>query len=134
MGLIGATLLIVALLLFAASYEGFVSFSSVPKTQGRGAGQSGNYAGTVTISSRESTSDVFDLTWNITSGQMQLGVGILVGDVLSVSYYETDASSSIKDIGVVSYRVIDGQHLQGQWSSVQGGTAGVEELTLQPRI
>lgn len=101
---------------------------------GRGAGQSGNYAGTVKISSRESTSNVFDLQWNITTGQMQIGVGILSGDILSVSYYEDDADGNIKDIGVVSYRVVDSSHLQGQWTSVQGGTAGVEQLTLQPQI
>ena len=101
---------------------------------GRGAGQSGNYAGTVRISSRTSTLNVFDVTWNLTSGQIQNGVGILAHDILSVSYYETDEEGNIKDIGVVSYRVIDSSHLQGEWTSAGGGTAGVEQISLQPQI
>lgn len=101
---------------------------------GHGAGQSQNYAGTVKITKRINTTDVYDLVWNITSGQAQLGVGILTNDVLSVSYYETTPDGFFKDVGVVSYKVLNLIQLQGEWTSVQGGTAGFEELTLQPQL
>ena len=101
---------------------------------GHGAGQSANYSGTVKITKRINTNNVYDLVWNITSGQAQLGVGILTNDVLSVSYYETTPDGYFKDIGVVSYKVLNLVALQGEWTSVAGGTAGFEELTLQPQL
>lgn len=101
---------------------------------GRGAGQSGNYAGTVTITNRPSTKNVYDLVWSVTSGQVQMGVAILADNVLSVSYYEKLQDATIQDIGVVAYRLVDDSHLEGEWTSVQGGTAGVEQLTWQPPL
>jgi len=101
---------------------------------GHGAGQSQNYSGTVKITKRINTNNVYDLVWNITSGQAQLGVGILTNDVLSVSYYETTPDGFFRDIGVVSYKVLNLIQLQGEWTSVTGGTAGFEELTLQPQL
>ncbi|MDO8593581.1 MAG: hypothetical protein Q7R59_01620 [bacterium] len=100
---------------------------------GRGAGQTANYAGTVKIVWRENTPNIFDLVWNITSGQAQYGVGILKNGILSVSYYEAP-DDSVSDVGVVSYEVIDASNLKGEWTSVKGGTAGVEQLTLQTQI
>lgn len=100
---------------------------------GYGAGQSQNYAGTVRIVKRMNTSNVYDIVWNITSGQAQIGVGILTNDVLSVSYYEP-TTDGIKDVGVASYKVENLIKLQGEWTSVVGGTTGFEELTLQPQL
>lgn len=96
---------------------------------GYGASQS-SYTGTVTIKKRPETERTYDLTWSVASGQMQIGVGILSGDILSVSYYELQADESIRDIGVVSYRVVDSSHLEGEWASVQGGAIGKEYLSL----
>ena len=100
---------------------------------GRAAGQTVNYAGTVKITWRENTPNIFDLVWNVTSGQIQYGVGILKNGILSVSYYEAP-DDSVSDVGVVSYEVIDASNLKGEWTSVKGGTAGVEQLTLQTQI
>ncbi|MEK7118224.1 MAG: hypothetical protein AAB869_01310 [Patescibacteria group bacterium] len=65
---------------------------------GKGAGQAENYAGTVTITKRGVTNNIYDLVWRITSGQAQWGVGILTDDILSVSYYEA-LDGSISDVG-----------------------------------
>lgn len=100
---------------------------------GSGAGQAGNYSGTVTIMRRETTSNIYDLVWRITSGQAQLGVGILTDGILSVSYYEAP-DGSLTDVGVVSYKVVDSSHLEGEWTSVVGGSAGFEQLSLQPQL
>ena len=102
---------------------------------GRGAGQAENYAGTVSIAKRGTTNNIYDLVWRITSGQAQSGVGILTGNVLSISYYEAlDPYGSVADIGVVSYKVTDASHLEGEWTSVLGGRAGIEQLTLAPQL
>lgn len=100
---------------------------------GKGAGQAENYAGTVTITKRGTTNNIYDLVWHITSGQAQLGVGILTNDILSVSYYET-SDGDVADIGVVSYKVINLIQLRGEWTSVVGGQAGIEELSLNPQV
>lgn len=100
---------------------------------GKGAGQAENYAGTVTITKRGTTNNIYDLVWRITSGQAQLGVGILTDDILSVSYYEAP-DGSLADVGVVSYKVVDSSHLEGEWTSVVGGSAGFEQLSLQPQL
>ena len=100
---------------------------------GRGAGLTTNYSGTLTIKWRENTPNIFDLVWNITSGQVQYGVGILTKDVLSVSYYQP-SDNGVTDVGVGSYQLTDTTHLKGEWTSVQGGLAGIEDLTLQPSI
>lgn len=155
------TIIVIVLALGVAWYAKIISFSSSPSVAsapttesvpvvnssatvtlsegtyalvGHGAGQSANYAGTVKITKRVNTNDVYDLVWNITSGQAQLGVGILTNDVLSVSYYETTSDGFFRDIGVVSYKVLNLIQLQGEWTSVTGGTAGFEELTLQPQL
>lgn len=100
---------------------------------GRGAGQAENYAGTVAITKRGTTSNIYDLVWHITSGQTQSGVGILTNNVLSVGYYEA-LDGSVADMGVVSYKITDSSHLEGEWTSVVGGRAGVEQLSLQPQL
>jgi hypothetical protein len=102
---------------------------------GRSTGQSGSYSGTVTIKYRKNTADIYDLEWMLTSGQHQIGVGILNGDRLSVSYYLVDNKKNIKDIGAASYKVLSSDHLSGEWVSVAGdSTGGVEDLSLQPAI
>lgn len=100
---------------------------------GHGPAQSANYSGTITITKRTNATNVYDLVYHITSGQTQTGVGILTDNVLSVSYFEI-GNERISDLGVGSYKVLNLVSLRGEWASVQGSTAGIEELTLQPQI
>ena len=58
--------------------------------------------------------DVFYLQWAFASGPRTVGVGIVNGDVLAVSYFG-------RTVGVVLYQ-IDGATLEGCWSDV--GTPG----------
>lgn len=92
--------------------------------------KSPNYTGTVEITRRTGTSNIYDLVWKIEGQQKQQGVGILSSRTLSVGYYEMNGEK-IQDIGVVSYLAIDDSHLTGQWTSVQGGGAGTESLAWQ---
>jgi hypothetical protein len=89
-----------------------------------------SYTGTVDITLREGTFNVYDLMWKIEGAQQQRGVGVLNGGILSVGYYELNGED-VKDIGSVSYLVVDDSHLQGQWASVQGGGSGFEKLSWQ---
>ena len=98
--------------------------SGIYSLVGRGGGQTANYSGTLTIKWRENTPDIFDLVWNITNGQVQYGVGILTKNILSVSYYQP-SDDGVTDVGVGSYELVDPTHLNGEWTSVLGGLAGV---------
>ena len=63
------------------------------------------YRTTVRIEKR---GDVYYLQWQFPSGPTAVGIGILDGNVLAVSYYGTS-------VGVVLYR-IDGTTLDGHWT------------------
>ena len=89
-----------------------------------------NYTGTVSISRREESSDVYDLVWSIAGGtQGQVGVGILNEGILSVGYFES-RDGTVADAGSVSYILVDNSHLEGEWASLQGGMTGTEYLKL----
>lgn len=93
--------------------EGYVgSLSSTP-----------DYGGEVYI---EKTGEVYKLTWYI-GKQIQDGVGILEDDILSVGYID----GTLGDAGVVSYRVVPNERLEGVWSSILGTNTGREILTWQ---
>lgn len=85
-----------------------------------------SYTGTVEIRFRPGTGNVYDLTWKIGGAQEQWGVGILQDNILSVGYYE-QAGGTVRDAGVVSFAVGNGT-LEGEWTSLQGGRTGYEQL------
>ncbi|MDO8664647.1 MAG: hypothetical protein Q7K44_03855 [Candidatus Liptonbacteria bacterium] len=87
------------------------------------------YKGTVEI---KRTGNIYDLVWKI-ANQTQRGVGILNNGILSVGYIDM-AGGDIKDAGAVSYTAVTGELLNGQWTSVIGGTAGEETLTWEGSI
>jgi hypothetical protein len=92
-----------------------------------------DYTGTVQIVRRPDSDHLYDLTWKIASNQTQYGVGILQNGTLSVGYYESGAESA--DAGAVAYAVVDDSHLEGEWASLKGGDAGIEQLSwLSPPI
>ena len=85
-----------------------------------------SYTGTIDV---VKDGDVYKLEWNI-GEQKQTGVAILDGDILSVGYMDTTAGE-IRDMGVVSYRIIDEGKLEGTWCSISGNRTGKEILTLK---
>lgn len=84
-----------------------------------------NYRGEVWIESKGSN---YELTWLIGSSrsQSQYGIGILAGNVLSVSFYDLSSSNFS---GVVSYVIISDWEIEGKWAQKGSGTYGVEKLT-----
>jgi hypothetical protein len=82
-----------------------------------------SYHGTVEILRHEST---YQVRWSISSAEEYLGIGVLNGDVLAVSYFGGAP-------GVVVYRVeqnAQGPRLVGQWTVVEAaGQVFVETLT-----
>jgi hypothetical protein len=91
---------------------------------GRGTSQLTSYTGTVEI--RRRTGNVYDLTWRIGGTQEQWGVGIFREGILSVGYYD-QTGGSVQDAGVVSF-VVQRGYLEGEWTSLQGGGTGIEQL------
>jgi hypothetical protein len=71
----------------------------------------GTYEATVEI---KKNGDTYTIKWDITgANETYEGIGILEGDVLSVSYKSGDAT------GVVAYKVSKGK-LDGKWSPGDG--------------
>jgi len=107
-----------------------ISLSNGPVQEGvyslTGSDPSGmsSYSGTVEI--RHRVANVYDLMWRIGGSQEQSGVGIFHDGVLSVGYYD-ESGGTLQDVGAVSF-VVRGGVLEGEWSSLQGGTTGAEKL------
>ncbi len=89
-----------------------------------------NYRGTVTI---VKTGEVYKLECQIGRGQIQRGVGILDGSILSVSYIDV-TGGRIQDAGAVSYSLLSGGKLEGKWTSIVAQETGREVLTWQSSI
>ncbi|MEZ0259230.1 MAG: hypothetical protein ACAI37_28435 [Chthoniobacter sp.] len=80
----------------------------------------GKYTGTVTIAKQNQT---YRVVWKLAPRETYFGLGVLQGDVLAVSYYESR-------LGVVAYKVEDDSKLVGKRAMVQGdGTVTTETLT-----
>lgn len=78
-----------------------------------GVGANGDsYKGVVEI---EKNQDSYRVRWALQSTQVQVGLGIVSGDVLAVSYYGPG------DTGIVVYRIEAGERLVGRWTAVGGG-------------
>jgi len=83
----------------------------------------GKYTGTVTIVKQDQT---YRVTWKLGPRETYFGLGVLQGDVLAVSYYESR-------LGVVAYKVEDDSKLVGKKAMVKGdGAVTTEILTRQP--
>lgn len=82
-----------------------------------------NYRGEVIITRLGSN---YELLWLIGRQQRQLGIGILHENLLSVAYYGLSPSDS--DFGVVSFRLISENELEGNWASMGSGGQGCEYL------
>jgi hypothetical protein len=82
----------------------------------------GKYTGTVTIVKKD---EIYRVTWKLGDGKdTYLGIGVLQGDVLAVSYYGSK-------FGVVAYKVEDDSKLVGKRAMVKGDTVLTEILTKQ---
>jgi hypothetical protein len=80
------------------------------------------YRGIVVI---EKWGDTFHLQWIFPAGLAAIGVGVLNGDALAVTYVAPA-------VGVILYR-LDGQRLLGRWTQPEAnGAVFVETLTLIP--
>jgi hypothetical protein len=80
------------------------------------------YQGTVIIKPQGSN---YHLTWIINGKQLQMGIGILENEVLSVAYYD---ASNPNGTGVVAYRLTSDNTLEGKWAGVNSSGFGREYL------
>ena len=81
---------------------------------GTSPGAEGQYQGTLTIAKQGS---IYNLSWTIGQGETYEGIGLKVGDQLSVAYWTSDRSS----FGVVVYKAGSDGSLSGVWTP-QGET------------
>ena len=80
----------------------------------------GKYTGTVKIVKKE---EIYRVTWTLGDGKdTYLGIGVLQGDVLAVSYYGSK-------FGVIAYKVEDDSKLVGKRAMVKGDAVLTETLT-----
>lgn len=70
------------------------------------------YRGEVEISKDE---DTYRVSWTMSERATALGIGILRGDVLAVSYFTGES------LGVVAYRIEKGGQLVGEWAVLGAG-------------
>lgn len=80
-----------------------------------------HYRGKVIIAQQGTN---YSLLWKIGSNQVQVGVGMLHDDLLSVAYFDVMHQAG----GVVSYHCISEDEIEGKWASLQGTSYGRESL------
>ena len=116
-----ALILVLATLAWATDKDPFVGTFQVTGTS---PGAEGQYQGTLTISKQGS---VYNLSWTIGQGETYEGIGLKVGDQLSVAYWTSDRSSS----GVVVYKAGSDGSLSGAWTPQGETRIGTEKATRQ---
>jgi hypothetical protein len=79
------------------------------------------YRGTMTITAR---GDVYDVTWKVGEEQY-LGVGLAHGDALSIAF----TGGNRTWFGVVIYRQIEDDRLEGKWTVAGAEQIGTETAT-----
>jgi hypothetical protein len=110
--------------LFAAfSVQAQPRFSGTYAVTGTNPGV-GAYKGTLTITPR---GDVFDVRWSI-ANLKYFGVGVVVGDTLSVAYSDRDHTF----FGVAAYEHSGGS-LDGRWAVAGGSTTPGTEIAVPRR-
>ena len=113
-----AVLLIVAVFPLSAAAQRRADLAGVYRCTGTDPDGT-DYHGVVMISRR---GDAFQVQWRIPSAPVTIGLGIVTGDVLAVSYFGSGP-------GVASYRINDEQ-LIGTWTQpAAGGVLYRETLT-----
>jgi len=115
------TILALSTLAGAAEKDVFLGTFQVTGTS---PGTEGQYQGTLTISKQGS---VYNLSWRIGQGETYEGIGLKVGDQLSVAYWTSDRSSA----GVVVYKVSSDGSLSGVWTPQGETRIGTEKATRQ---
>lgn len=87
------------------------------------------YKGTVQIEKGSGdSSEYYLLKWTIGESEDQRGIGILDGNVLSVSYVDV-TGGKYNDTGVVSYHLTEEGILKGKWvSAISNALLGGEEI------
>lgn len=115
------TLLALSVLSLAADKDPFLGTFQVTGTS---PGTDGEYQGTLTISKQGS---VYNLSWNIGAGGTYEGIGLKVGDQLSVAYWTPDRTS----FGVVVYKASSDGSLSGVWTPQGETRTGTEKATRQ---
>ena len=75
-----------------------------------GTGERGQYRATLAI---EQLTKTYRLRWTMESGHRFVGVGLVAGEELAVSYSDFSAS-----VGLAIYAMDDGGVLRGRWTSV----------------
>lgn len=78
------------------------------------------YKGNVEITK---VGDAYQLLWFTPNGIVQVGVGILKGDALSVAFYGTNSP-----IGVVIYNIKGNSQMSGEWTVLGADGIFIENL------
>jgi len=119
---IGITVLLsLTTLLWAGEKDPFLGTFQVIGTS---PGAEGEYQGTLTITNQGS---VYNLSWTIGQGGTYEGIGLKVGDQLSVAYW-TNGNASC---GVVVYKASSDGSLSGVWAPQGETRTGTEKGTRQ---
>jgi hypothetical protein len=84
----------------------------------------GKYEGTLIITKQGS---VYNLSWTISQGGTYEGVGLMVGDQLSATYWTPDRTS----FGVVVYKAGSDCSLSGVWTPQGETRIGTEKAIKQ---
>lgn len=114
-------LLVLSPLALAADKDPFPGTFQVTGTS---PGAEGEYQGTLTITKQGS---VYNLSWTIGQGGTYEGIGLKVGDQLSVAYW-TNGNASC---GVVVYKASSDGSLSGFWTPQGETRMGTEKATRQ---
>lgn len=91
---------------------------------GTSPGAEGEYQGTLTITKQGS---VYNLSWTIGQGGTYEGIGLKVGDQLSVAYWTSGNASC----GVVVYKASSDGSLSGVWTPECETRIGTEKAIKQ---
>ncbi len=119
---IGITVLLsLATLLWAGEKDPFLGTFQVTGTS---PGAEGEYQGTLTVTKQ---GGVYNLSWTIGQGGTYEGIGLNVGDQLSVAYWTSGNASC----GVVVYKASSDGSLSGVWTPQGETRIGTEKATRQ---
>lgn len=87
------------------------------------------YSGTIVIKSTDSV-DRFAVEWIVT-GSIQLGVGVLAGDRLTVDWSEVNNATG-QGTGTIVYEIMDDGTMSGTWRAAGFDEPGTEQVFPEP--
>lgn len=82
--------------------------------------QGAPYSGRLII---ETCGENYKVTWKENFRVLSTGIGILRGEIFSVSFCDLDGSN-----GIVSYEMISNYEMEGGWARMNGESRGIERL------